>query len=40
MSIAMLAGMCLFTVLNYCGQRFFVFSQQKWKNGEPLAKLG
>jgi len=26
-STAMLVGMCLFTALNYLGQRFFVFSQ-------------
>lgn len=24
-NIAMLAGMCIFVALNYCGQRFFVF---------------
>lgn len=24
-NIAMLAGMCIFVMLNYCGQRFFVF---------------
>ncbi len=24
-NLAMLAGMCIFVVLNYCGQRFFVF---------------
>ncbi|MCD8376298.1 MAG: GtrA family protein [Oscillospiraceae bacterium] len=24
-NIAMLAGMCIFVFLNYCGQRFFVF---------------
>ncbi len=25
-NLAMLAGMCIFVVLNYCGQRFFVFN--------------
>ncbi len=24
-NLAMLAGMCIFVLLNYCGQRFFVF---------------
>ncbi len=24
-NLAILAGMCIFVVLNYCGQRFFVF---------------
>ena len=28
-NIAMLAGMCLFVVLNYISQRFFVFSNKK-----------
>ncbi|MCD7822089.1 MAG: GtrA family protein [Clostridiales bacterium] len=26
-NLAMLAGMCIFVALNYCGQRFFVFRQ-------------
>lgn len=28
-NIAMLAGMCLFVILNYISQRFFVFSNKK-----------
>jgi putative flippase GtrA len=28
---AMFAGMCLFTLLNYCGQRFIVFKQNQKK---------
>jgi hypothetical protein len=24
-NISLFAGMCLFTLINYCGQRFFVF---------------
>lgn len=28
-NIAMLVGMCLFVVLNYFGQRFFVFKESK-----------
>lgn len=28
-NIAMLAGMCIFVMLNYCGQRFFVFCKRK-----------
>ncbi len=27
-NLAMLAGMCIFVVLNYCGQRFFVFRKK------------
>ncbi len=27
-NLAMLAGMCIFVVLNYCGQRFFVFRKE------------
>jgi putative flippase GtrA len=27
-NIAMLFGMCVFTFLNYCGQRFFVFKKK------------
>ena len=27
-NIAMLAGMCIFILLNYCGQRFFVFRKR------------
>ena len=27
-NIAMLVGMCLFVMLNYAGQRFFVFKKQ------------
>lgn len=26
-NIAMLVGMCIFVILNYCGQRFFVFKK-------------
>lgn len=28
-NVAMLVGMCLFVILNYCGQRFFVFRERK-----------
>ena len=28
-NIAMLVGMCLFVALNYCGQRFYVFRENK-----------
>ncbi len=28
-NVAMLAGMCIFVLLNYCGQRFFVFRKDK-----------
>lgn len=28
-NIAMLVGMCLFIALNYCGQRFYVFRENK-----------
>ena len=28
-NISMLVGMCLFTALNYCGQRFFAFRERK-----------
>lgn len=31
-NVAMLAGMCLYTGLNYLGQRFFAFSERKAKN--------
>ena len=30
-NVAMLIGMCLFTGLNYLGQRFFVFAEEKEK---------
>lgn len=30
-NVAMLVGMCLFTVLNYFGQRFFAFADDKRK---------
>ncbi len=32
-NIAMLAGMCIFVVLNYCGQRFFVFRGKEKDTG-------
>lgn len=28
-NLAMFVGMCAFTLLNYCGQRFFVFREKK-----------
>lgn len=28
-NVAMLIGMCLFVIVNYLGQRFFVFKSQK-----------
>ncbi len=28
-NIAMLVGMCIFVLMNYCGQRFFVFRSDK-----------
>lgn len=28
-NVALFTGMCLFTALNYCGQRFVVFRQKK-----------
>lgn len=28
-NISMFAGMCIFVVLNYCGQRFFVFHSKR-----------
>lgn len=30
-NISILAGMCLFTAFNYCGQRFFAFKTQEGK---------
>lgn len=32
---AMLTGMCIFTGLNYIGQRWFVFSERQRKKGTP-----
>lgn len=32
--IAKLAGMCLYTLLNYCGQRFFAFRRGKRSGNE------
>jgi hypothetical protein len=31
-NIALLIGMCLFTGINYFGQRFFVFNREKNKD--------
>lgn len=31
-NVAMAAGMCIFTILNYIGQRFFVFKDEDMKN--------
>ena len=45
-NLAMFAGMCIFTVLNYIGQRFFVFGDnvmnyreeyEKWMNSSSLS---
>ena len=33
-NVAMLTGMVLFVVLNYCGQRFFAFNSKSEKMGE------
>lgn len=33
-NVALFAGMCLYTILNYLGQRLLVFSSIKNKNGE------
>ena len=30
-NVSMLVGMCLFTVLNYLGQRFFAFASHGWQ---------
>lgn len=30
-NVSMLVGMCLFTVLNYLGQRFFAFASHDWQ---------
>lgn len=34
-NLAMVAGMGLFVLLNYCGQRFFVFRDTKTEGAEP-----
>lgn len=33
-NIAMLVGMCIFVLLNYCGQRFFVFGYEREKDAK------
>jgi len=31
-NVSMLIGMCIFVILNYCGQRFFVFKQVRTRS--------
>lgn len=37
-NVAMLAGMCIFTALNYLGQRFFTFKNVNGGSGENAGK--
>ncbi|MDR2639519.1 MAG: GtrA family protein [Helicobacteraceae bacterium] len=38
-NIAMFVGMCIFTALNYIGQRFFVFRTQRKENGQDSLQV-
>jgi putative flippase GtrA len=35
-NVALFIGMCLFTGINYLGQRFIVFKQKKKNNNEKI----